>query len=41
MTACTDGKMVIEPTPTPEKAIPMARPRRRTNQLGRMSEWPM
>ena len=33
------GRMTIAPTPTPENAIPMARPRRRTNQLGKNIEW--
>ena len=37
---CSQGKITIEPTPTPENAIPVASPRRRTNQCGRNSEWP-
>ena len=32
---------VIEPTPTPEKAMLSASPRRRTNQLVRYSDWPV
>ena len=39
--ACSQGSRMIEPTPTPEKAMLIARPRRRTNQLGRKSEWPV
>ena len=35
------GKRTTAPTPTPPKAIPMARPRLRTNQLGRNIEWPV
>lgn len=35
MKACSHGRMTIEPTPTPENASPIARPRRRTTQLGR------
>jgi len=38
---CIQGKMTIEPTLTPENAIPIARPRRRTNQFGRKSAWPV
>ena len=37
---CTHGSSVTEPMPTPAKASPMARPRRRTNQFGRNSDWP-
>ena len=40
MTSCTQGNRVMEPTPTPAKAMPIAIPRRRTNQLGRNSDWP-
>ena len=40
MTNCTQGNRVMEPTPTPAKAMPIAIPRRRTNQLGRNSDWP-
>ena len=32
---------MIEPTPTPENARLMARPRWRANQLGRYSDWPV
>ena len=35
------GNSTTEPMPTPEKAMPMARPRRRTNQLGRKNAWPV
>ena len=38
---CSQGNSTIAPTPTPENAMPVARPRRRTNQCGRISEWPM
>ena len=38
---CIHGRMTIEPTPTPEKAMPIASPRRRTNQFGRKSAWPV
>jgi hypothetical protein len=41
MRSCTHGRMIIEPTPTPEKARLIARPRRRTNQSGRKSDWPV
>ena len=41
MTACSSGNITMEPMPTPEKAIPMASPRRRTNQFGRNMEWPI
>ena len=40
ITICTQGNSAIEPTPTPAKAMPIAIPRRRTNQLGRNSDWP-
>ncbi len=39
MMACSHGSSSIEPTPTPEKAMPIASARRRTNQLGRNCEW--
>ena len=32
---CSQGRMVIEPIPTPENAMLIASPRRRTNQCGR------
>jgi hypothetical protein len=35
MTDWIHGNSAAEATPTPEKAMPMARPRRCTNQLGR------
>ena len=38
---CSHGNSRIEPMPTPENAIPVASPRRRTNQCGRKTEWPM
>ena len=38
--SCTHGSKVTEPMPTPAKASPMARPRRRMNQFGRNSDWP-
>jgi hypothetical protein len=38
--SCTHGNSVTEPMPTPAKASPMARPRRRLNQFGRNSDWP-
>jgi hypothetical protein len=41
MRRASHGNRSIEPMPTPENAIPTARPRRRTNQCGRNSEWPM
>ena len=31
---------MMEPTPTPAKAMPVASPRLRTNQFGRNSDWP-
>ncbi len=37
---CTHGSSVIEPMPTPAKAMPIASPRRRTNQFGRNSDCP-
>ena len=37
---CTQGSSVTEPMPTPAKAIPIASPRRRTNQFGRNCDWP-
>ena len=37
---CTQGSKVTEPMPTPAKASPIARPRRRMNQFGRNSDWP-
>ena len=40
MTSCTAGSSTMEPTPTPANAMPVASPRRRTNQLGRNSDWP-
>jgi hypothetical protein len=33
ITVWIQGSIRIEPTPTPENAIPMARPRLRTNQI--------
>ena len=38
MSRPSQGNSSIEPMPTPENAIPIARPRRRTNQCGRNSE---
>jgi len=35
MRTWSHGNRMIEPTPTPENAMLMARPRRRTNQFGR------
>ena len=35
------GNSTIDPMPTPEKAMPRASPRRRTNQLGRKKVWPV
>ena len=35
MALCIHGSKVIDPTPTPANAIPIAMPRRRTNQLGK------
>jgi len=32
------GSKTIDPTPTPEKARLIAKPRRRTNQFGRKSD---
>jgi hypothetical protein len=40
MTRCTMGSMMTEPTQTPAKAMLSARPRWRTNQFGRNSDWP-
>jgi hypothetical protein len=40
ISCCTHGSSVMEPMPTPAKAMPVAKPRRRTNQLGRNSDWP-
>jgi hypothetical protein len=37
---CIHGNRVIEPSPTPANASPIARPRRRLNQLGRNKDWP-
>src|ERR1700722_1764796 len=37
---CTQGSNVTEPSPTPENARPIARPRVRTNQFGKNSDWP-
>ena len=34
---CSHGRITIEPTPTPENAMPIARPRRRTNQFAKKS----
>ena len=31
----------MEPNPTPAKAMLIASPRRRTNQFGRKSAWPV
>ena len=41
MSRPSHGNSTMEPMPTPENAMPMASPRRRTNQCGRKSEWPM
>ena len=38
ITICSHGSNTIEPTPTPENAIPIASPRRRTNQFGRTTD---
>ena len=38
---CIAGSRTTEATPTPAKASPIARPRFRTNQLGRNIEWEM
>jgi hypothetical protein len=38
---CSHGRMMIAPTPTPENAMPIASPRRRTNQFGRKSACPV
>jgi hypothetical protein len=38
MMCCTTGSMMIEPTPTPAKAMLSARPRQRTNQFGRNND---
>ena len=35
---CNKGSMMMEPMPTPANAMPIASPRRRTNQLGRNSD---
>jgi hypothetical protein len=35
ITDCIHGSRVMAPTPTPEKASPIAMARRRTNQFGR------
>jgi hypothetical protein len=35
------GRITIAPTPTPENAMPIASPRRRTNQFGRKSACPV
>jgi hypothetical protein len=35
MIACSQGSSTMAPMPTPVKAMLMARPRRRANQLGR------
>jgi len=35
ISTCSQGRIRIAPAPTPEKAMPMASARRRTNQLGR------
>ena len=37
---CTHGSSVTEPMPTPAKARPIARPRRRMNQFGKNSDCP-
>ena len=36
--SCTQGNSVTEPIPTPANARPMAKPRRRINQLGRNND---
>ena len=41
MSVCSQGKSTMEPMPTPEKAMLIARPLRRTNQFGRCSAWPV
>ena len=41
MSVWSQGSRTMEPTPTPEKATLMARPRRRTNQLWRKSACPV
>jgi len=38
---CSHGRMTITPPPTPENAMPIASPRRRTNQFGRKSACPV
>jgi hypothetical protein len=38
MIDCSHGSYTMAPTPTPEKAIPIASARRRTNQFGRNCE---
>jgi hypothetical protein len=38
---CSAGSSTIEPAPTPAKAMLIARPRRRANQFGRKSAWPV
>jgi hypothetical protein len=38
---CIQGSRMTEPTPTPENARLIASPRRRTNQFGRKSDWPV
>ncbi len=40
MSVCIHGSRMTEPTPTPENARLIARPRRRTNQLGRNPDGP-
>jgi hypothetical protein len=41
MSDCSHGSSTIEPRPTPENARLNASPRRRTNQFGRNSDWPV
>jgi len=38
MTSCSQGSNRTAPTPTPENAMLMARPRRPMNQFGRKSD---
>jgi hypothetical protein len=40
MICCKQGKRRSDPTPTPENAIPIAKPRLQTNQWGEKSERP-
>ena len=41
ITDCSTGISTTEKMPTPAKAMPSAKPRLRTNQLGRNIEWPI